>query len=571
MEVVRTNFQDVMEELDKVLEEASFLCIDTEFTGLNVGPDSTPFDSPAQYYSRIRSGSMNFLLVQFGLSVFTFENKTKKYSQRSYNFYAFPHPLNRGAPDCRFICQASSISFLASQGFDFNKLFNSGIPFLTKNEEERLQKKMEDKQKIREEGQEFIPIPDHDKPQIEEILSKISEFIKSDAEKLSIDRCNAFIRRLVYQEVKRKWPKKLHLDFKAEGLNQILEVTKVGTKEEEEKKVLEQKEKERLEMKEAIGLSALLKKISSSGKLIVGHNMLLDLCHVIRQFFNPLPETYSEFKALVHGLFPKIIDTKIISQSTQLKDKVPLTNLQYLLDTCSKEPFSIPEVIPVKDRSYSTSIEKSHEAGYDAYMTGLCFIAMKNYLGTLESPAVDTVLCDSPLLNPFLNKLVIVRLKDVPHINLVGNDPTPSRDHVFYITFPREWKGNDISKLFTSYGGVFVSWLSDTSAFVSLYKRDQVKNVLKNVKNTKFFHIKKFAEHQKAIEPAEQGLRKRKLESTEIDKNQANGSEKNTEEGWETVEGIQSFFTHLSRRDFFSILVLIFVIYLYIFVGVNKK
>lgn len=44
------------------------------------------------------------------------------------------------------------------------------------------------------------------------------------------------------------------------------------------------------------------------GKLIVGHNMLLDLCHVIRQFFNPLPETYSEFKALVHGLFPKYIN-----------------------------------------------------------------------------------------------------------------------------------------------------------------------------------------------------------------------------------------------------------------------
>lgn len=72
------DFQDVMGELDKVLEEASFLCIDTEFTGLNVGPDSTPFDSPAQYYSKIRSGSMNFLLVQFGLSVFTFEKKSKK-------------------------------------------------------------------------------------------------------------------------------------------------------------------------------------------------------------------------------------------------------------------------------------------------------------------------------------------------------------------------------------------------------------------------------------------------------------------------------------------------------------
>ncbi|XP_051173834.1 poly(A)-specific ribonuclease PARN-like isoform X2 [Leptopilina boulardi] len=537
MEVVRTNFQDVMEELDKVLEDASFLCIDTEFTGLNQGPDSTPFDTPAQYYSKLRSGSMNFLLVQFGLSVFTFDDITKKYNQRSYNFYAFPHPLNRGAPDCRFICQASSISFLASQGFDFNKLFNSGIPFLTKNEEERLQKKMEEKQRIREEGQEIIPIPDSDKQTIEEILSKIEEFINSDADKLSIDRCNAFIRRLVYQEVKMKWRKKVNLDFKAEGPNQILVVTKVGTKEEEEKKEAERKEKEQLEMKDAIGLSALLKKISNSGKLIVGHNMLLDLCHIIRQFFNPLPETYSEFKALVHGLFPKIIDTKIISQSAQLKDKVPLTNLQYLLDTCSKEPFSLPDVIPVKDRSYSITTEKCHEAGYDAFMTGMCFIAMKNYLGSLESPSVDIVLPDSPLLNSFLNKLIIVRLKDVPHINLVGNDPSPSREHVFYITFPREWKGNDISKLFTAYGGVFVSWLSDTSAFVSLYKRDQVKNVLKKVKNTKFFTIKKFADHQKSIEPFDQGLklRKRKLESSENEKQQ--GLETQNEEGWETVEG----------------------------------
>lgn len=61
-----------------------------------------------------------------------------------------------------------------------------------------------------------------------------------------------------------KWRKKVNLDFKAEGPNQILVVTKVGTKEEEEKKEAERKEKEQLEMKDAIGLSALLKKISNS-------------------------------------------------------------------------------------------------------------------------------------------------------------------------------------------------------------------------------------------------------------------------------------------------------------------
>lgn len=32
--------------------------------------------------------------------------------------------------------------------------------------------------------------------------------------------------------------------------------------------------------------------------------------------------------------------------------------------------------------SYDTASEQLHEAGYDAYITGLCFISMANYLGT---------------------------------------------------------------------------------------------------------------------------------------------------------------------------------------------
>jgi hypothetical protein len=31
---------------------------------------------------------------------------------------------------------------------------------------------------------------------------------------------------------------------------------------------------------------------------------------------------------------------------------------------------------------YTTSNDKYHEAAYDAYITGLCFITMANYLGT---------------------------------------------------------------------------------------------------------------------------------------------------------------------------------------------
>lgn len=116
-------------------------------------------------------------------------------------------------------------------------------------------------------------------------------------------------------------------------------------------------------------------------KIIVGHNMLLDLCHIIHQFFTPLPSDYSEFKSLIHGLFPNLLDTKVICQSHQFKELVSSSNLNFLLETLSKPPFSIPEIESVEGRSYSVSTEKSHEAGYDAYITGLCFIAMSNYLG----------------------------------------------------------------------------------------------------------------------------------------------------------------------------------------------
>lgn len=35
--------------------------------------------------------------------------------------------------------------------------------------------------------------------------------------------------------------------------------------------------------------------------------------------------------------------------------------------------------------SYDTAQEQLHEAGYDAYITGLCFVSMANYLGNAHS------------------------------------------------------------------------------------------------------------------------------------------------------------------------------------------
>ncbi|XP_063979026.1 poly(A)-specific ribonuclease PARN-like isoform X2 [Diachasmimorpha longicaudata] len=543
MEVTRENFQDVLQELDDVLPKATFLGIDSEFTGLNSGPEGKPFDTPAQYYVKLRSGCMDFLLVQFGLSVFTHDVATNKYSQRTYNFYVFPHPLNRTAPDCRFMCQASSIAFLARQGFDFNKLFTKGIPYLTSIEEDKLVKRYEEKQKIRGEGLDMISISEEDKPQISEICKRIDEFLKSEAEELVIERCNGYIRRLAHQEVRQRWPKKIRLESRVEGGSQNLVVYRMGSKEEEEKKEKERQKKERMEIKEAVGLSALLRKIADSEKLIVGHNMLLDLCHIVHQFFGPLPESYSEFKSLIHGLFPKLIDTKVISSRAPFKDLIPSSILNHMLETVNKDPFSVPEITAIDNRSYTKGDAVYHEAGFDAYATGLCFVAMANYLGSQQTTKVHTVLPDSELLHPFINKLLIVRLKDFPYINLVGADPNPNRDHVFHVTFPKHWKLSNLSQTFNPWGGVYVSWLSDTTAYVGLNRREQAPGLRKKVKKNGQLgdcQIQTYTRHQASTESIKDNNtevdRKRKQPPTESSGVKDNTSRSDTD-GWEFASG----------------------------------
>lgn len=76
--LVIIDFREVILELEHVLPTAQFLAIDGEFTGLRAGQDVNAFDTPLQYYSKLRSGSMDFLLVQFGLCAFSYNKEDDK-------------------------------------------------------------------------------------------------------------------------------------------------------------------------------------------------------------------------------------------------------------------------------------------------------------------------------------------------------------------------------------------------------------------------------------------------------------------------------------------------------------
>lgn len=96
----------------------------------------------------------------------------------------------------------------------------------------------------------------------------MDEFITSEEEELVIDKCSAFIRRLVYQEAKLRWPNKLRIESKMENFGCNLIVQRLGTKEKEEQREIEKREREREEIQHAVGLSILMRKISDSVRFV---------------------------------------------------------------------------------------------------------------------------------------------------------------------------------------------------------------------------------------------------------------------------------------------------------------
>lgn len=494
MEVTRLNFKEALPVISEAIEDASFLAIDAEFSGLTVKKKSNSLDTCEERYHKLIYGIKDFTILQFGISTFSWDEEQQQYVAKPFNFYIFPKPYNRQMPDMKFLCQSSSMDFLASQGFDFNKWIYHGIPFLLPYDEDKLRRLMETRReedlneqnsttttpKTKKGKYQSITIPPEFEKTIENIMKKIAEFIEDPNEKtLSLPPSTPFVRKLVYGSVKSTYKSGLHLESKViEKDKKHIVISKVT---EDEKKYLENEKSNREdnEIELAIGFSKVIRMISQSGKIILGHNMLLDLLHMIRLFSCPLPGDLDGFKALVRGIFPRLVDTKLMASTKPLQDHFPLTHLEEVYKKSSEEPFQKPNVLLAEGFEQYLESSKAHEAGFDAYITGVSFLAMVSYLQKLRDGAVSETEIDFEVTKPFLNKIFLFpRIEDIPYLNLSGSDLTPNRDHVFYVEFPETWQFSDIQSLFKDFGYVYISRLNSTSAFVSVAKRERATKVL---------------------------------------------------------------------------------------------
>uniref|UniRef100_A0A8C0FKX7 Poly(A)-specific ribonuclease PARN n=1 Tax=Bubo bubo TaxID=30461 RepID=A0A8C0FKX7_BUBBB len=494
---------------------SDFLAIDGEFSGISDGPSvsalTNGFDTPEERYQKLKKHSMDFLLFQFGLCTFKYDHTEEKYIMKSFNFYIFPKPFNRSSPDVKFVCQSSSIDFLANQGFDFNKVFRNGIPYLNQEEERQLREQYDEKRSqangvgslsyISPNATKCpVTIPEDQKKFIEKVVEQIEDLLKNEEnESLELEPCTGYPKGIHVETLESdKVTRKLYLIFPnpqtfTSNLSFIMQNE---------------------ELNDAVGFSRVVHAIANSGKLVIGHNMLLDVMHTIHQFYCPLPDDLAKWTFFHFNLFSsyfvsRLLDTKLMASTQPFKEIINNTSLAELEKRLKEVPFSPPKVESAEGfPSYDTASEQLHEAGYDAYITGLCFISMANFLGSFLSPPKNHVSARSKLIEPFFNKLFLMRVMDIPYLNLEGPDLQPKRDHVLHVTFPKEWKTSDLYQLFSAFGNIQVSWIDDTSAFVSLSQPEQVQIAVNTSRYAESYRIQTYAEYVEKKHEEKQAKRK---------------------------------------------------------------
>jgi hypothetical protein len=133
-----------------------------------------------------------------------------------------------------------------------------------------------------------------------------------------------------------------------------------------------------------------------------------------------------------------------------------------------KDPFEHPSIIVANEKEFaryaSDDVEAFHEAGFDAYMTGVVFLKMGHYLH--HALNIDFTM-ESLILKPFRGKINIVA-SDIPYLDLEREQTSPERSHVFRVQgFPTEWTTQTLIQTFDQ--PLRVRWLEPSHCLIILH------------------------------------------------------------------------------------------------------
>ncbi|GIL60258.1 hypothetical protein Vafri_14886 [Volvox africanus] len=348
VDVTRHNFEVMLPIVRRYLEACDFFAFDCEMTGLFLeGQNHNYLDDMEERYARIARAAQSFVINQFGLSCFQRQEEPgpdgeTQYLAATFNFYLFPRSARGPAyvASRRFMCDAESLSFLASQGFDFNRCIYDGVPFIpVKQRDEMLRQLDRDTNTVLGAGEGPRNHVELTKPEdqmfVQELVESVRDWLASGTtDPLDLPAVNGYLRLLTYQALARPehfggppengapdW----HPGFVVKKVNDERNCTRVRlvrcalVTEASALDAADREERRRAVMA-AAGFAAVWEAIRECGRPGVGHNCLFDVAYSIAQFGEgQLPRTWDGFKHVTaHWFRGGLFDTKHICR--QLPD-----------------------------------------------------------------------------------------------------------------------------------------------------------------------------------------------------------------------------------------------------------
>ena len=405
MELTKDNYYDIESQILKDIEECDFIAFDLEFSGL-IQNKSKIYDSPEEYFTKLKYNAENFRIIQLGLTIFKkSEENNKEYIAKPYCIYVFPSEKQNNN---KFDFVIGAIIFNREHGCDFNKWISKGVPYLNEENLSKLKERL-----INGDINKYNPnlssmhkninlYKQKDKIIYENFLNKFNDFIKNEDEKIfKHEKINKHLVIYFLNELNEEIRNKIFIEYKEETIGleikEFILIYKLSSEEKKLKIIEKNNEIESLIKKEK-GVKNIIDKIIEFKKPIVGHNCYIDLLYIQNHFMSEIPKDYIEFKKrMINKFNGGIYDTKYLynescfnfSENKELNNIKNNIHLESLYKNLSKENSKLDKDKKMKikipedfiDYLNENNSSKFHQADYDSFVTGCSFIFMFNILG----------------------------------------------------------------------------------------------------------------------------------------------------------------------------------------------
>ncbi|EDU42758.1 CAF1 family ribonuclease [Pyrenophora tritici-repentis] len=429
------------------ISEADFVSFDLELSGI----PSRIQDKPArgsgrltleERYAETKMGADRYQILQVGITCARFDYIADKYVLRPYNISISPLLDERLDFEREVRFQTGACTFLLNNGFDLGAPFAKGVQYLSREEAERAKQMAWDRLDNKN------PIPDlqlkEEDVESLDFMRRIREAIKTwkTSKALHLDVTThtglpdkpampvitRFEKRLVHQLVRAEFPELVTI-----GRSECVRIVDLDpVREADNMRRIKNRVRESIVRQTGFRwvFEALVKggavdradllyvarttgmpmtadmyairdrydraveRLKTKQPVLVGHNMFTDIVYLYRTFVGQLPDTLQGFQDAIHGLFPKIIDTKYLATHAE-GDLNASPTLQDIAMRLNTQP--LPHIITHADYPKYQDTEAFHEAGYDSLLTATIMIKLAAKLGAERGEEVPAPLSGIPL------------------------------------------------------------------------------------------------------------------------------------------------------------------------------